>query len=404
MNRTLLNMLAKCVDEDQTNWSVNLAYVLMAYRSSVHESTGFTPHYLVFGHEISLPLDLMYRPPPGTIPVDVDDWVSQKEEAFRQAYELVRRNATTQQRRRNNLYNKRVHGHTYKEGEYVLLHYPAFPVGKSPKFSSPWRGPYEILKRLNDVNYKIKELTTGKVQVVHYGRMKRHHGPIPVASNVQTRKTTHTAGYHTPPVPDFDHSLCGKTFIPYHFVPQMTSPHTVNRPTSLLPSPTPIADHFPNRSPSTTPPLLLSSARQCILPSPTRSIDHERRTPPFASVKPRYSSSPRIRQSSNPSFHETTFVQSPSRLDSLIDGASHNLRHRLYSSPQSNSPATLRPSLNKSLDIHAPPSTYTSTPSRSLRSNTKQQRKAQPLFKAKLPRDLTQFLSPKKKPRTNRQL
>ena len=403
MNRTLLNMHAKCIDEDQTNWSVKLPYVLMAYRSSVHESTALTPQYLVFGHEISLPLDLMYRPPPSATPLDVHDWVSQKGEAFRQAYELVQRNATSQQRRRNNLYNKRAHGATYKEGEYVLLHYPVVRVGKSPKLSSPWRGPYEILKCLNDVNFKIKDLTTGKVQVVHYDRMKRYHGPIPAASNVQTRKTTHIAGYQTPPVPDFDHSQCGQPFIPYNFVPQMTSPHPVNRPASPLPSPTPIVDHFPNRSPSTTPPPLLSSARQCSLPSPTRSIDHERRTPPFASVKPRYSSSPRTPQSSNPSLNETTFVQSPSRLDSLIDGASHNLRQRLYSSPQSNSPATLRASLNKSFDNHAPPSTNTST-SRSLRSNTKQQRKAQPLFKAKLPRDLTEFLSPKKKPRTNRQL
>ena len=121
MNRTLLNMLAKCNDEDQTKWSVKLPYVLLAYRSSVHESTGFTPHYLVFGHEISLPLDLMYRPPPGTTPVDVNDWVFQKEEAFRQAYEIVRRNATTQQRRRNNLYTKCVHGPTYKEGEYLYF-------------------------------------------------------------------------------------------------------------------------------------------------------------------------------------------------------------------------------------------------------------------------------------------
>ena len=302
----------------------------------------------------------------------------QKEEAFRQAYELVRRNATNQQRCRNNLYNKRVHGPTYKEGEYVLHHYPVVLVGKSPKLSSPRRGPYEILKCLNDVNYRIKELTTGKNQVVHYDRMKRYHGQIPVASNVQTRQTTHPTGYHTSPVPDFDHSQCGQTFIPYHFVPQMTSPNPGNRPTSPLPTPTPIADHFPNRSPSTTPPPLPSSARQCSLPSPTRSIDHERRTPPFASVKPRYSSSHRTRQSSNPSLHETTFVQSPSRLDSLIVGASHNLRQRPYSSPQSNSLATLRASLNKSFDIHAPPSTNTSTPSRSLRSNTKQQRRAQP--------------------------
>ena len=259
------------------------------------------------------------------------------------------------------------------------------------------------MKCLNDVNYKIKELTTGKVQVVHYDRMKRYHGPISVASNVQTRKITHIAGYQTPPVPDFDHSQCGQTFIPYQFVPQRTSPSPGNRPTSPLPSPTPIADHFPNRSPSATTPPLLSSARQCSLPSPSRSIDHERRTPLFASLKPRYSSSPRTRQSSNPSLKETTFVQSPSRLDSLIDGASHNLGQRLYSLPQSNSPATLRASLNMSFDNHAPPSTHISTPSRSLCSNTKQQRKAQPLFKAKLPRDLTEFLSPKK-PRTNRQL
>ena len=247
-------------------------------------------------------------------------------------------------------------------------------------------------------------MTTGKVQIVHYDRMKRYHGPIPVASNVQTRQITHPTGYHTPQLPDFDHSQCGQTFIPHHFVPQMTSPSPGYRPTSRFPSPTPIADHFPNRSPSTTPPPLLSSARRRSLPSPTSSSDHERSTPSFASVKPRYSSSPRTRQSSNPSLHETTFVQSPSRLDYLIDGAFHNLRQRLYSSPQSNSPATLRTSLNKSFDIHAPPSTNTSTTSRSLRSNTKQQRKAQPLFKAKLPRDLTEFLSPMKKPCTNRQL
>ena len=333
----------------------------MAYRSSVHESTGFTPQYLAFGHEISLPLDLMYRPPPGTTSVDINDWVLQKEEAFRQPYELVRRNATTQQRRRNNQYNKGIHGPTYKEGEYVLLHYPVVQPGKSPKPSSPWRGPYEILKCLNDVNYKIRELTTDKVQIVQYDRMKRYHGPIPVASNVQTRKTTHIDGYQTPPVPDFDHSQCGQTFIPYHFVPQLTSPSPGSRPTSPLPSPNPNTDHFPNRSPSATPPPL-PSARRHSLTLPTRFFDHERHTPQPVSVEPRSSSSPRKLQSPTPSPKKTTFVQSPSRLDSLIDGASRNLCQRLYSSPQSNSPATLRASLNKSFDIHAPPSTNTSTP------------------------------------------
>ena len=66
-------MLAKCLDQDQTNWFVKLPYVLMAYRSSVHESTGFNPHYLVFGHEISLPLDLMYRPLQSTTTIEFHD-------------------------------------------------------------------------------------------------------------------------------------------------------------------------------------------------------------------------------------------------------------------------------------------------------------------------------------------
>ena len=384
MSRTLLNMFAKCIDEDQTNWSVKLPYVLMAYRSSVHESTGFTPHYLVFGHETSLPLDLMYPPPPSTTTIDVHDWVSQKEKAFRQAYELVRRNETTQQRRRNNLYNKRVHGPTYKEGEYVLLHYPVVPVGKSPKLASPWRGPYEILKCLNDVNYRIKEITTGKVQVVHYDRMKRYHGPIPVASNVQTRKTTHTPVYQTPPVPVFDHSQCGQPFVPYHFVPQTTSLSPGNHPISPLPSPNPISDHFPHRPPSATTPPLLSSARRRSLPSPTRSFDHERRTPPPVSMETHSSSTPQRLQSSKPSPQKTTFVQSPSRLDSLIDGASHNLRQRLYSSPQSNSPATLRASLNKSFDNNAPlPLTFQPHPDLCVvipNSNVKPNRYSKPSF------------------------
>ena len=56
MNRTLLNMLSKCIDQNQSDSSTLLPFVLMAYRSSVHESTGFTSYFLVFGHEMSLPL------------------------------------------------------------------------------------------------------------------------------------------------------------------------------------------------------------------------------------------------------------------------------------------------------------------------------------------------------------
>ena len=69
--RTLPTMLAKRADEDRTTCSFQLLYVLMALRSSVQEATGFTPLYLVFGHELSLPLDLMYQHPLSETPKHV---------------------------------------------------------------------------------------------------------------------------------------------------------------------------------------------------------------------------------------------------------------------------------------------------------------------------------------------
>lgn len=58
-NRTLLSMLSHFVEDNQSNWDILLPYVMMAYRSSVHASTGFTPYKVVFGCEIVLPVDVM---------------------------------------------------------------------------------------------------------------------------------------------------------------------------------------------------------------------------------------------------------------------------------------------------------------------------------------------------------
>ena len=41
MNKTLQKMLAECMNEEQSNWSQQMPNVMMAYRTSVHESTGY---------------------------------------------------------------------------------------------------------------------------------------------------------------------------------------------------------------------------------------------------------------------------------------------------------------------------------------------------------------------------
>ena len=57
-NRTLLMMLAMFAGENKDDWDDLLPVVMMAYRSSVHESTGFSPYRLMFGEECKLPMDI----------------------------------------------------------------------------------------------------------------------------------------------------------------------------------------------------------------------------------------------------------------------------------------------------------------------------------------------------------
>ena len=51
-NKTLLMMLAMFAGENRDDWDYLLPAVMMAYRSSVHESTGFGPYRLMFGEEL----------------------------------------------------------------------------------------------------------------------------------------------------------------------------------------------------------------------------------------------------------------------------------------------------------------------------------------------------------------
>ena len=58
-NHTLEATLAKMTQENQADWDTHITKALFAYRTAVHESTGFTPFSLLFGHTPNLPVDIM---------------------------------------------------------------------------------------------------------------------------------------------------------------------------------------------------------------------------------------------------------------------------------------------------------------------------------------------------------
>ena len=55
-NQTLGRQLAMFIGENQDTWDQKLPLLLMSYRSAVHDTTGYMPSMLTYGHEITMPV------------------------------------------------------------------------------------------------------------------------------------------------------------------------------------------------------------------------------------------------------------------------------------------------------------------------------------------------------------
>ena len=101
-------MLAMFAGENRDDWDDLLPAVMMAYRSCVHESTGFSPYQLMFGEECTLPMDvgLPRREPdlPDPISSPYAIWVR---DALEVAFDQVRRHSGQAVQRQNRLCDQR---------------------------------------------------------------------------------------------------------------------------------------------------------------------------------------------------------------------------------------------------------------------------------------------------------
>ena len=57
VNQTLLNMLGTLEDDKKANWKNYVAPMVHAYNATRHESTGYSPHFLMFGWHPRLAID-----------------------------------------------------------------------------------------------------------------------------------------------------------------------------------------------------------------------------------------------------------------------------------------------------------------------------------------------------------
>ncbi|KAJ8961921.1 hypothetical protein NQ318_021540 [Aromia moschata] len=176
-NRTICHYLSKFVSENQRDWD---KLVLLSYRSSQHESTTYTPSMLTSGREMKLPTDLILGHPveenqERSLPEFVEDLRERMDRIHRFAREKQKIHSDKMKQRLDTTSTETA----FKPGDAVWLYAPKRTKGKSPKLQSNWEDPYTIIKKINDLVYRIQLSPRSKPKVVHLERLAKYTGHNP---------------------------------------------------------------------------------------------------------------------------------------------------------------------------------------------------------------------------------
>jgi hypothetical protein len=175
MVKVVTNLLSAFCQSQKT-WDKNLPLLTLAYRSTVHEVTGYTPNYLMMGREINLPLDIMVGTLPDGQKQIAPQYIAEMKERLQDAFQQVRDNLKTYAERNKKYYDLRTHGDEHKVGDLVYVMKKTRKIGVSPKLDAKWNGPYIVLKTFGTI-YEV-QINRKTSKLYHFDLIKPCHADI----------------------------------------------------------------------------------------------------------------------------------------------------------------------------------------------------------------------------------
>lgn len=179
-NRTLLNMLGTLEYTKKAQWSQYISQLVHAYNCSQNEATGYSPYFLMFGREPTLPVDVCYGTNEMGGSMSPSVYVQNLRKNLRIAFELA-----TEVAKKKNLSNKRRYDEKVQEcvlnpGDRVLIR--NLGLRGKHKLADRWSSVvYLVDKRLE--NLPVYQLTpengVGPSKVLHKDHI------LPVSSKVR---------------------------------------------------------------------------------------------------------------------------------------------------------------------------------------------------------------------------
>lgn len=172
VNRSILAAIRSYLDANQQTWDEELSAIGSALRNNVHEATGYSPHYLVFGqnfishgsgYKLLRELDAL---PEGDVeilaPPDFRQFVG----------ESVRKNLNVAFQRHERAYNARSRDVSYQPGQEVYyrnFNLSNFSKAHNAKLGKQWVKA-RVLRRIGNAMYELEDMSGRKIKLPYHAK------------------------------------------------------------------------------------------------------------------------------------------------------------------------------------------------------------------------------------------
>lgn len=166
-NRTLMNMLGTLEPHLKPRWHEYVDAMTHAYNCSRHDSTGYSPYYLMFGRHPRLPVDLIFGSPKMDQPCEYSEYVQTLYDSLTQAYALANQTSQLAKGQQKKYYDKRAKSEDFSPGDRVLV--KVCHVEGKQKLRDRWEArPYVVVRKQPGLPvYVVRPEDGGAERVVH---------------------------------------------------------------------------------------------------------------------------------------------------------------------------------------------------------------------------------------------
>lgn len=165
--------LSHLVNNNHVDWDQKLKFALLAIRSAVHLATNESPCFILNGRDFRLPYNYLSQPDSFSY-ADCPSYCEMLLPSLKNTFKLVKTNLEKAAQTQENYRHQTAVDKDLKISDLVMLYSPAVKPKLCRKFSKPNKGPFRIVEKTSNVNFKIQSVADpARSEVVHVDRLTK---------------------------------------------------------------------------------------------------------------------------------------------------------------------------------------------------------------------------------------